>query len=120
MMSATYWEEAIKLDPAAEASAEKLATLYQEGQLAEQWRKHGFKDVVETPITIQMEFKSFDDYWNPLLTGTGPAGVYTVELPAQQREHLRSALKKRHLGDRADGPYALPAKSLAVRGVVPS
>ncbi len=119
VMSAIYWEEAIKLDPAAEASAEKLSTPYYEGKLTDQWRKQGLKDVVEIPITIQMEFKSFDDYWNPLLTGTGPAGVYTVELPEDKREKLRLALKKRHLENRADGAYSLPARALAVRGTVP-
>ncbi len=110
IMSSTYWEEAVKLDPSAEGSAEKLSTPYYEGKLADQWRKHGFKDVVETPITIQMEFKSFDDYWNPLLTGTGPAGVYTVGLPEDKREKLRLALKKRHLENRADSPYSLPER----------
>lgn len=75
---------------------------------------------MEISIPIQMEFKSFDDYWKPLLTGTGPSGVYTVELPGAKREKLRLALKKRHLENRADGPYSLPARSLAVRGVVPN
>ena len=119
-MGAMFWEVAIKLDPAANASAERSAVLYHEGKLTEQWKNNGLTDVVEMPIDILMEYKSFEEYWKPQLAGVGPTGAYMDKLPAEQIEKLRIALKKRHLGDRADGPYSLPARALAVRGTVPS
>jgi len=77
-------------------------------------------NVVETPIDIQMEYKSFDEYWKPQLAGVGPTGAYMNELSPEHKDKLRLALMKRHLGDRADGPYTLPARAFAVRGGVPS
>jgi hypothetical protein len=119
-MGAIFWEVAIEIDPAAKASSEKMAVLYNEGMLADQWRRNGLADVVETRLDIQMEFTSFDEYWTPQLAGVGPTGAYMNDLSPEHKELLRVGLMKRHLGDRADGPFTLPARAFAVRGTVPS
>ena len=118
-MSAIYFEEAIKLDPAAQRKADKLHQLNHEGQLTDLWTKIGLRHVVETELDIEMDFKSFDDYWIPLTEGAGPAGVYFSDLPAHHREQLRKGLRERLLKANVDGPFSLPAKALAVRGRVP-
>jgi hypothetical protein len=84
------------------------------GALAELWRTHGMLDIDEQPLTIEMAFASFDDYWQPFLCGQGPAGVYVSSLAESGRQALASRLRKR-LGD--DG-LALRASAWAVRGVV--
>lgn len=119
-MGAIFWEVAIKVDPAAKASAEKMAVLYSAGMLSDQWRRNGLTNIVETPIDIQMEYKSFNEYWKPQLAGVGPTGAYMNELSPEHKERLRLALMERHLEGRPDGPYILPARAFAVRGTVPS
>jgi ubiquinone/menaquinone biosynthesis C-methylase UbiE len=118
-MAAIFFEEAMKLDAAAESKADKLRQLNHEGQLAELWTKIGLRNVVETAIEIQMDFTSFDDYWLPLTEGAGPPKAYISDLSAHHREKLRQSVRERLLANRGDGPFSLPAKALAVRGRLP-
>ena len=118
-MSAVFWEEAVRLDPDAEAGSERPQRLNQAGQLAALWHATGLQQVEETVLEIGMDFTSFDDYWQPHLKGVGPSGAYVDRLPPEQRETLRRALQNRLQADRPAGPFSLRAKALAVRGVVP-
>lgn len=118
-MSLIFWEEAIKLDPAAKAKAEKTRHLQGEGQLTELWREIGLDRIEETTFEFRMDFTSFDDYWTPFTGGTGPAGVYVNELNPQGRDALRQGLRNRLLANRPDGPFSLGAKAWAVQGTVP-
>ena len=119
-MSAILWEEAIALDPGAEARAERPRQCNRKGQLGGLWRATGLKGVEETALEIPTKFSSFDDYWLPLLNGVGPTGAYVTSLLHERRDALREALRKRLLADRPDGPFTLRARSWAVRGTVPS
>ena len=118
-MSAVFWKEAIKLDPAAKARAERQRYLQCEGQLAELWHETGSGGIEETVLEFRMDFTSFDDYWAPLLNGVGPSGSYVADLSPDARDALRQRLRTRLLADRPDGPYSLRAKAWAVRGTVP-
>ncbi len=113
-----FWEEAIRLDPAAKTRADRSRQCNAKGQLAGIWNGMGMNDVEETAIDIQMDFSSFDDYWLPM-SGAGPGGAYVADLSPERRDVLRSALRNRISGDRLDGPFSLGAKSWAVRGSVP-
>jgi SAM-dependent methyltransferase len=118
-MTAVFWEEAVRVDPDAEARSQRPQRLNQPGQLAALWDLTGLQEVEETVLEIAMDFSSFDDYWQPHLKGVGPAGAYVAGLTAEHREALRHALQKRLQGDNPDGAFSLRAKALAVRGVVP-
>jgi lipopolysaccharide export system protein LptA len=37
--------------------------------MAELWRAQGLWDVQEQPLTIESDFMSFDDYWQPFRAG---------------------------------------------------
>ena len=117
-ISGALWEEAVKLDPAA--PVERPRQCNRKGQLAELWQATGLKDVEETALEIQTNFSSFDDYWLPFLAGVGPPGVYVARLPADRRNALREALRKRHLGGRSDGAFSISVRAWAVRGTVPN
>lgn len=119
-MNAVFWEEAIRLDPAAEARAERPRQLNRVGQLANLWRATRINHVEETVIDFQMDLGSFDDYWLPYMSGTVPSGVYVADLSPDGRDALRAGLRKRLLADRSDAPFSLPARCLAVRGTVPT
>jgi hypothetical protein len=118
-MTAVFWEEAVRLDPDAATRAERPWHLDQAGQLAALWHATGLQHVEETALEMSMEFTSFDDYWQPHLTGDGPSGVYVAGLPLGHRDALRHALQERLQGNRPDGPFSLRAKAWAGRGIVP-
>jgi len=114
-----FWDEAIALDPRADARDERHMPLSRRGELAALWRTHHLQDVAETPLTIETEFTGFDDYWSPFLQQQGPAGAHVATLTLEDRAQLASRLRQRLLGDRPDGPITLRARAWAVRGVVP-
>jgi SAM-dependent methyltransferase len=118
-MSAIFFEEATRLDPDAEARAQRPQHCNREGDLFKLWRATGFEDVKEAALEIQSDFASFDDYWTPFAKGVGPQGVYVAGLTAERRDALREALRMRLLADGPDGPFSLAGKAWAVRGTIP-
>lgn len=118
-LSSIFWEEAVRLDPGADARSQRPKHSNREGQLTALWQSAGLQDVKETVITMQLPFTSFNDFWDPHLRGVAPQGAYVATLSDERREALRQGLRKRFLGDRADGAFTLRAKALAVRGKVP-
>jgi SAM-dependent methyltransferase len=119
-MLRVFWDEAVALDPAIGKRDERHMPLCRRGELAALWRSNGLQQVDEQPLTIEMPFASFDDFWRPFLGGQGPAGAYAVSLPEAKRAALEAALRRRLLGTRPDGPFTLPARVWAVKGTVPS
>lgn len=118
-LTSIFWEEACKLDPGADARAQRPKHSNREGQLTALWQSAGLLDVEETAITMQLPFTSFNDFWDPHLRGVAPQGAYVASLSEERREALRKALHSRILGGRQDGAFTLAAKALAVRGTVP-
>jgi SAM-dependent methyltransferase len=118
-MSSLFWEVALRVDPESAGRAERPLRLDQPGQLAALWYATGLEDVEESVLEMRMDFTSFDDYWQPILQGSGPNGVYVAGLSPEHRDALRRALQERLQADRPDGGFSLRAKALAVRGVVP-
>jgi len=118
-LASIFWEEAVRLDPGADARSQRPKHSNREGQLTTLWTSAGLDDVQETVIRMQLPFESFNDFWEPHLRGVAPQGAYVASLSAERREALRDALRKRLLASRTDGSFSLHAKALAVRGVVP-
>jgi SAM-dependent methyltransferase len=114
-----FWDEVVALDPAAAAKDERHMKLSRDGQLGESWRKAGLTQVREKPLVIEQAFRSFADYWQPFLLGTGPGGAYVASLDAERREQLEARMRRRLLGNRADGAFTLQARAWGVRGEVP-
>ena len=114
-MLRVFWDEAVALDPAAAGRDERHMPLSRRGELSALWRDVGLRDVEEAPLTIDMAFASFDDFWQPFLGGQGPAGAYASSLTEPAREELRARLRDR-LGERSG--FTLAARAWAVRGVV--
>lgn len=114
-----FWDEVVALDPAAAAKDERHMKLSRDGELGESWRKAGLTEVREKPLVIEQGFESFADYWQPFLQGTGPGGAYVASLDAERRGRLEARMRRRLLGNRADGPFTLQARAWGVRGEVP-
>jgi SAM-dependent methyltransferase len=110
-MLRTFWDAAVALDPDAAPRDERHMPLCTRGALSRLWRTHGLAHVDEQPLTIEIGFASFDDYWQPFLCGQGPAGGYVSSLPESARHALESRL-------RSSVNLSQRARAWAVRGVL--
>jgi hypothetical protein len=114
-----FWDEAVALEPAAAPRHERNMKLTRAGELGALWKKAGLREVREQPLAVAQAFSSFDDYWGPFLSGTGPGGAYVVALSAERRRRLQARLRGRLPGGRQDGAFTLQARAWCVRGEVP-
>jgi SAM-dependent methyltransferase len=118
-MLRAFWDESVLLDSTIAVRDECNMPLCRRGELTALWRALELGQVEEQPITIELSFSSFDDYWCPFLGGQGPAGAYAVSLTQASRAVLEEKLRHRLLDGRQDGPFTLLARAWAVKGVVP-
>ncbi len=113
-----FWDAAAALDPAArELDEGNRFPLCRRDALAALFRGGDLGDVRCEPIEIPTLFAGFDDYWRPLLGGTGPAPSYVASLDAHRRAILARQLEET-LRPGLDGTIALTARAWAVRGTV--
>ena len=111
-----FWDAATALDPAARALDEGTRfPLCQPEALDPLFRAAGFGGVRCDPIEIETRFPSFEDYWRPMLGGTGPAPSYVASLDEARRSALASKLRE-SLQAGSDGAITLHARAWAVRG----
>ena len=105
-----FWDGVHEIDPGADDESGLAGA--REGQLGELFRAVEITDLVETTVTADMTFASFDDWWEPFSLGVGPAGAYLVGLAPDARSALADACRRR-LGD---GPLTLHTRAWAVAG----
>ena len=114
-MLRAFWDAAKALAPdAPDESGMRYRT---SEELAELWRGAGFADVETGSLVVETTYTGFDDFWQPITFGIGPAGAYYKQLGPERQAVLRDQLFER-LGSPA-GPFALSARAGAVRGVNP-
>ena len=118
-MLRAFWNEAVAADPAAEPRDERHMPLCRHGELSALWLSQGMLAVGERPLTIELPFASFEDYWTPFLGGQGPAGAYVASLSAAARARLCDRLRARLADEHGDGPFTLTARAWAVKGYSP-
>ena len=111
-MLRAFWDSARALR--SDAPDEKNLPFMAPNELAELWEGAGLRDVETGELVVETTYADFEDCWEPLTLGVGPAGAYCASLEPEQREKLRDALFSR-LGS-PDGPFTLSAHAWAVRG----
>lgn len=116
-MLRVFWDEAIDMDPAIDARDERHMPYCRKEELLELWKHAGLIEVSVKALTIDQEFSSFQDFWEPFLLGVGPAGAFVASLDSDQEAELRRRVQARlELEDPAQ-PFVLQARAWAVRGV---
>ena len=114
-----FWDAAIALDPAASDLDEAVRfPLCRPDALRQAFSDAGVVAVANRTIDRTARFASFDDYWTPFLSGTGPAPGYCAALPDERREALRALLAER-LQPGSDGSIAMTTRAFAVRSTIP-
>jgi len=113
-MVRAFWEAALALDPAAPDDARLPYRRLPE--LVGLWRRAGLHEVVGGELEVEARYAGFDDLWEPFAFGIGPAAGWFKAQPEERKVALREGVLER-LG-RPEGPFALRARVVAVRGVV--
>jgi hypothetical protein len=70
--------------------------------------------VEESLLSVELAHASFDDWWEPLTLGVGPAGAYVATLDPDRRATLRERCRSRLPGE----PLIVTAQAWAARGRV--
>ncbi len=73
----------------------------------------------ETTIALTLRYDTFEDLWEPLAAGVGPAGAYVSLAPEPMRTRLQERLRRRLTAGARDAGFVLSARALAVRGSAP-
>ncbi len=110
-----FWDAATATDPeAATFDQARRFPMCTPEWLRSPFEQAKLEDLTSHALEIVTCFGSFDDYWEPLLTGQGSAPNYLAaqdkKIQAAIREHLRSALPAN-----AHGEIELPARAWAIR-----
>jgi SAM-dependent methyltransferase len=107
-----FWNAARDLNPGVNDESGLAGT--RKGHLTELFTEAGLHQIEESPITVDVEHPSFEDWWEPFTLGVGPAGAYAAGLSDGERvtlrEHVRDALP--------EAPFILTARAWAARGLV--
>src|SRR3954451_1438322 len=102
-----FWKAVRSLDPGH--PGDPLGGPVQE-TLPQLFRDVGLDDVERTALTVRAPFASFEDWWDPMTFGIGPAGEHVAGLGEEERERLRS--RAQELAPPA--PFELPGLAWCV------
>lgn len=106
-----FWRAARALDPAVRD--EGVVAGARQGHLAELFATAGLRTVEEHTLVADLAHPTFDAWWEPFTKGVGPAGAYVATLGAD----ARMALRERCRADLGPGPFVIPARAWAARGI---
>lgn len=107
-----FWRVVHEVDP--DATGESNLAGAREGHLAELFAAVGLRSIESTMLLADLELPGFDDWWEPFTRGVGPAGAYVAALDDGRRAELRERCRARL----PDGPFVMPARAWAARGIV--
>ena len=106
-----FWAAARDLDDAVHDESDLPGA--RAGHLALLFAAAGLGSIESTTLTADLTHPTFESWWEPFTQGVGPAGAYVAGLDPDRREALRRACLAR-LGE---GPFVIPARAWAVRGI---
>jgi SAM-dependent methyltransferase len=105
-----FWEAAKQIDPGVDDES-RLPGVRQ-GQLGDYFRQAGLEEVRETSLTLAVEHRSFEEWWEPFTLGVGPAGTFVASLEPTYRARLREQCRKMvH-----EFPFTVRGRAWAARG----
>lgn len=90
------------------------------GEMQQCFIAQGLAEVEQTSLVIRMDYRSFDDYWEPIAAGEGPLGKYVSALDPAGRAATDAAVRAAYEGGQPDGPRSFAAVAWACRGIRPA
>ena len=118
-MTSLFWQAAETVAPEAVARrrAERQPCKIGLQELNELWTDAGLSDVRTASLEISQAFSSFDDYWQPFISGCTPLSAFAAAVDRETRGELANELRRNIPNLRPDGSFVLPARALAVAGI---
>jgi SAM-dependent methyltransferase len=107
-----FWQAALELDRDAEDESQLAGA--RAGHLAQLFRAAGLHEVEEGVLSVDVEHRSFEEWWEPFTLGVGPAGNYVAGLEPSRQARLRE--RCRELLPAA--PFVVTARAWVARGLV--
>jgi SAM-dependent methyltransferase len=102
---AVFWRGAHEVDPDARDES-GLAGSW-EGHLAELLTAAGAHDVASGSLDVAVDYRSFEQWWEPYTQGVGPAGAYVAGLSPEHR----AAVEDRCRALLPDGSFTIRASA---------
>ena len=114
-----FWDAAIAIDGEASAfdQARRFPMCTPDG-LRAFFEQANLENLTLHALDVVTRFASFDDYWDPFLTGQGSAPNYLAKQDQKVQAAIRERLKA-VLPTNAQGGIDLPARAWAIRGLRP-
>ena len=113
-----FFDAAIELDVGAKNFDEGIKSpICRPSPLSRLFEKAGLADIEVQSLDMPAAFNNFDDYWQPLIGGTGYAPKYCASVSVEAQARLREALRMR-LPTGPDGEILLAVRAWAVKGRV--
>lgn len=113
-----FWRAATALDHRAREHDEgRRFPLCRPAALERLFSEAGLRRVHCEPLWLRTVFAGFEDYWRPLVAGTGPAPAYVASLDDDRRDELARRLQGTLPGG-THGRISLLARAWAVRGTL--
>ena len=109
-----FWAAVREVDPDVQGERRMAGTMA--GDIAHRFRNAGLRDVIDSALTAQADYVTFDDFWEPFTLAVGPAGQYLRSLPDDRKAVVREACRTVLS---IDAPFTLEARAWCARGIVP-
>jgi len=106
-----FWQAARELNP--HTTDESSLAGARDSHLAELFTEAGLRDVDQSELSSTVEYKTFEEWWQPYTLGVGPAGAHVESLDDEQVAELRERCRRLL----PEPPFALTAYAWAVRGL---
>ena len=87
-----FWSAVRELDPSADDESDWPGV--REGHLAELFAQAGLEGTRVTTLTVRVRHDSFEQWWEPMTLGVGPAGAYLASLAADRRAAVREQCRR--------------------------
>lgn len=112
-----FWDSALRLfEDAREKTESSRFEICNPESLYGLFKSAGLENIETKYIDVPTVFKDFNDYWDPFLSGIGPAPGYCILLNDENRELLKNELRS-SLPIESDGSIKLIARAIAVKAV---
>jgi SAM-dependent methyltransferase len=105
------WDAARELDPDVEDESHLAGV--REGHLVHMFEAAGLQEVEEAALSIRVDHSSFEEWWEPMTLGVGPAGSYAAGLDPRRQAELRERCREKLPA----APFVLTASAWAARGL---
>jgi hypothetical protein len=105
-----FWAAVRAADPGAAGESGRAGA--RDGDLARLFGLAGLSQIQAGTLTVRVRYASFDDWWEPLTLGVGPAGAYVATLSPGRS----AALQRQARRLLPAGPIEITAVAWAVTG----